>query len=76
MVNNSKKRNLSSPSSPRKHRMVCLLSDGEMQVVERYLARYRITNRGRWLRETVLSFIHRHLEEDYPTLFKEHDMRR
>ena len=41
-----------------------------------YLKKYKITNKARWLRETVLTFIHQKMEEDYPTLFNEHDMRR
>ena len=39
-------------------------------------AEYKITNKSRWLRETILMFIHKNMEEDYPTLFGEHDMRR
>ena len=42
----------------------------------RYLEKYKITNKSRWLRETILMFIHKNMEEDYPTLFGEHDMRR
>ncbi|MDR0961419.1 MAG: hypothetical protein LBM62_02505 [Mediterranea sp.] len=60
----------------RRQRMVCLLSDDEMRIVDRYLEKYKITNKSRWLRETVLTVIHRHIEEDYPMLFCEHDMRR
>lgn len=77
MVNNGKKRR-KVPASlpPRKQRMVCLMSEEEMQIVNRYLKRYQITNKARWLRETILAFIHQTMEEDYPTLFKEHDMRR
>lgn len=56
--------------------MVCLMSEEEERIVERYLNKYRITNKSRWLRETVLAFIHQKMEEDYPTLFNEHDMRR
>ena len=41
-----------------------------------YLEKYKITNKSRWLRETILMFIHKNMEEDYPTLFGEHDMRR
>jgi hypothetical protein len=40
------------------------------------LRKYRISNKARWLRETVLAHIHQLMEEDYPTLFNEHDMRR
>ncbi len=77
MVNNGKRRR-KVPASlpPRKQRMVCLMSEEEMQIVNRYLKRYQITNKARWLRETILAFIHQTMEEDYPTLFKEHDMRR
>lgn len=56
--------------------MVCLMSEEEMLIVDRYLEKYKISNKSRWVRETVLSFIHRKVEEDYPTLFGEHDMRR
>lgn len=56
--------------------MVCLLSEEEVQIVNRYLETYQITNKARWLRETILAFIYENMEEDYPTLFKEHDMRR
>lgn len=56
--------------------MVCLMSEEELRIVNRYLERYRIGNKSRWLRETVLRFIQKNMEEDYPTLFGEHDMRR
>ena len=77
MVNRGKKRKkVPSSAPPRKRRMVCLLSEKEVQIVNRYLETYQITNKARWLRETILAFIHENMEEDYPTLFKEHDMRR
>lgn len=61
----------------RGHRMVCLLSEDEAAIVERYLMKYKISNKGRWMRETLLAFVyHNSVEEDYPTLFNEHDMRR
>jgi hypothetical protein len=77
MANNGKQRVKVPAGSPKRdHRMVCLMSDEEMRIVEGYLQRYRITNRARWFRETVLRHIHELMEEDYPTLFHEHDMRR
>jgi hypothetical protein len=60
----------------RERRMSILLSDEEQQIIDRYLDKYKITNKSRWLRETVLMFIHKNMEDDYPTLFGEHDMRR
>lgn len=63
-------------SAKRKRRMSILLSDEEQQIVDRYLEKYKISNKSRWLRETILMFIYKNMEEDYPTLFGEHEMRR
>ncbi|MDR1357610.1 MAG: hypothetical protein LBJ58_08080 [Tannerellaceae bacterium] len=52
------------------------LNDNEYGAVMRYLDKYKITNRSRWCRETLLTHILKTLEEDYPTLFKENEMRR
>lgn len=60
----------------RQQRVTCLLSEEELRIVERYLKKYKITNKSRWVRETILAFILKNMEEDYPTLFNEHDMRR
>jgi hypothetical protein len=53
-----------------------MLNNEEYKTVERYLAKYKIANKSRWYRETILSHILKTLEEDYPTLFKETEMRR
>ncbi|MEG1563460.1 MAG: hypothetical protein RR365_07005 [Bacteroides sp.] len=60
----------------RQQRMTCLMNEDEQLIVDRYLDKYKITNKSRWLRETVLTFIYKNMDEDYPTLFAEHDMRR
>lgn len=57
-------------------RLVCLVSDEEMRIIDSYLRKYKIENKSRWMRETLLAFIHQNLDQDYPTLFNEHDMRR
>lgn len=67
---------LHAECAKRERRMSILLSDEEQQIIDRYLEKYKITNKSRWLRETVLMFIYKNMEEDYPTLFGEHDMRR
>ncbi len=71
-----KKKKVPAFVSKRERRMVCLMSNEEVQLVEGYLKKYRITNKSRWIRETVLTFVRRKMGEDYPTLFGEHDMRR
>ena len=62
--------------SKRERRMSILLSENELQIINEYLKKNKITNKSRWLRETILASIHRDIEEHYPTLFTEHDMRR
>lgn len=55
MANNVKKRVKVPASTPkRKQRMVCLMSEEEVRIVDCYLKKYKITNKARWLRETVL----------------------
>ncbi len=71
----------SSESKPQNNvtrhaRLTCLVSDEEMRIIDGYLHKYGIENKSRWMRETLLAFIHRNLDHDYPTLFNEHDMRR
>lgn len=64
------------PCRPRVHPVIFRLNDEEWKMVERYLARYKIENRSRWYRETIMSHVLKMLEEDYPTLFNENEMRR
>ncbi len=72
-----KKRDRVSPGGPKRdQRMACYVSEDEMRIIERHLAKYKITNKGRWMRETLLAFIYRTMERDYPTLFNESEMRR
>ena len=76
MRKRSKKCLKNAEYTKRERRMSILLSEDEQLIVDRYLEKYKITNKSRWLRETILMFIHKNMEEDYPTLFGEHDMRR
>ncbi len=41
-----------------------------------YIKKYKIANRSRWCRETIISHILKSLDQDYPTLFGENEMRR
>ena len=45
MVNSGKKRKKVPVSNPpRRQRMVCLMSEEEVRIVDRYLEKYQITN--------------------------------
>lgn len=69
--------NKSSKSmTPRTHKVTFMLNDDEQKAVKRYLERYKISNKSRWYRETIMTHILKIMEEDYPTLFNENEMRR
>ncbi len=71
-----KKQTPSKVVAKRSHRVTFLLSEEEKQIVDSYLQKRRISNRSNWIRELVLRSISRHLDEDLPMLFTEHEMRR
>jgi hypothetical protein len=52
------------------------LNEKEYNAVCRYCDKYKITNRNRWFRETILCHILQKMEENHPTLFSENEMRR
>jgi len=52
------------------------LNDKEHALIDAYIKKYKIENRSRWFRETIISFILKNLDQDYPTLFDENEMRR
>ena len=62
--------------STRTERYSFLVNPDEKQMIENYLRKYRIRNRSRWMRETLITFIIKNLDQDYPTLFDEQEMRR
>jgi len=66
----------SQPKKTRERRVSFMMNDDEYKAVERYLSRYKITNKSNWYRTAILSHVFKMMEEDYPTLFNEHEMRR
>ena len=62
--------------TPRSKKAEFMLSDEEYDVINFYLKKYKITNRSRWFRETILNHILKNMDMDYPTLFEENEMRR
>lgn len=62
--------------SARTGRYTFAVNPDEKQVIDNYLRKYKIKNRSRWMRETLVTFIIKNLDQDYPTLFNEQDMRR
>lgn len=53
----------------RKHKITFMLNDKEMEAIENYLSRYRIKNKSRFYRETIVRHILKQMEKDTPELF-------
>jgi hypothetical protein len=60
---------VSKPSSLRVHKHLFMLNDLENKALERYLQKYRVQNKSKFIRETLMMTILRRFEEDAPTLF-------
>ena len=72
----TKKQSLNVKTRPRTKKVVFALAEEEYDLIHFYLKKYKITNRSRWYRETILSHVLKSIEKDYPTLFEENEMRR
>ena len=76
VVKENRKYSAANPKRPRKYKVVNMVNEDDHKAIERYLGRYKISNKSRRFRETINSHILKNLEEDYPTLFNENEMRR
>lgn len=71
-----KKSNTTGRTRLRTKKAEFMLSDEEHELIQFYLKKYKITNRSRWYRETIIGHVLKSMEQDYPTLFEENEMRR
>jgi hypothetical protein len=53
----------------RRHRQAMLLNSKELKAINSYCKRYRITNKSKFMRETIITAVLKKFDEDYPTLF-------
>jgi hypothetical protein len=59
----------SQRNSLRTHRQIFTLNDEENRALNRYIEKYKVQNKSKFIRETVMLTIIRKMEEDHPTLF-------
>ena len=59
------------PNSLRKNRHIFTLNDLEEKALKNYLAKYKIQNKSKFIREILMFEVIRRLEKDQPTLFDE-----
>jgi hypothetical protein len=60
---------VSKRNSLRTHRQIFTLNDEENRALNRYISKYKVKNKSKFIRETVLMAIIRKMEADHPTLF-------
>ncbi|MGQ1889085.1 hypothetical protein ACT29H_01445 [Thermophagus sp. OGC60D27] len=60
----------------RKHKATFLLNDKELEAFEVYCKRYKVKNKARFMRESVMRVVMDQFMEDYPTLFEKEDLDR
>jgi hypothetical protein len=53
----------------RTHQHVFMLNDDENRALNRYIIKYKVKNKSRFIRETLMISILRKFDEDHPTLF-------
>lgn len=54
----------------RKNRQALLFNNREMKAIEAYCNKYKVNNKSKFMRETILSEVLRKFDEDYPSLFE------
>lgn len=60
---------LSARKTVRSHKHHFMLNDDENKALNRYLTKYKVANKSKFFRETLMIAIIRKFEEDSPTLF-------
>ncbi|WP_025007161.1 hypothetical protein [Marinilabilia salmonicolor] len=60
----------------RKHKATILLNDKELEAFEVYCKRYKVKNKARFIRESVMRVVMDQFMDDYPTLFEKKDLDR
>lgn len=60
---------VSKRNSLRTHREIFTLNDEENKAFNRYISKYKVKNKSKFIRETLMLAIIRKMEEDHPTLF-------
>ncbi|MDR1895199.1 MAG: hypothetical protein LBR10_00220 [Prevotellaceae bacterium] len=59
----------SKTKSKRRHKTSLMFNEKEFKVVEHFINKYKIRNKSKFFRESIITTILQKIEEDHPTLF-------
>lgn len=62
-------KSIGNRSKLRVHKHLFSLNDSENKALERYLIKYKVSNKSKFIRETLMYAILKRFDEDTPTLF-------
>jgi hypothetical protein len=65
-----KPRKLKDINLVRRNARTLLLNNRELQAIEAYCKKYKVDNKSKFMRETIISEVLRKFDSDYPTLFE------
>ena len=65
--------NNNSEKLPRIHKLTILLNEKEYKVLQKYITKYKITNKAKFVRQALFTHILEHYDRDYPTLFDDNN---
>jgi len=57
----------------RKHRLSFVFNELEQNALENYCKKYKVENRSKFMRETIVTAILKQFDKDYPSLFDQLD---
>jgi len=57
-------------SLKRVHRKTILFNSREIQAIDHYFKKYKITNKSKFMREVIITSVLKKFDEDYPSLFE------
>ncbi len=52
------------------HKQIFMLNVREMRAINRYCEKYKVSNKSKFIRETVVTAILKKFDNDHPTLFE------
>jgi hypothetical protein len=58
----------------RRHKVVVLLNDKELEAIETYCKKYKMKTRAGFIRDAALRTVMTRFLEDYPTLFEKQEL--
>ncbi len=54
----------------REHRKSILFNARELQAMDYYCKKYKVRNKSKFMRETIITSVLKKFDEDYPSLFE------